>query len=86
MAYSYKKVMFIKSDIIGETVTVTVDRPLGSHHPVLKELYYPVNYGYVKEVMVPDGEEHDAYVFLGWTRLLRCLRERLWLSSVGKMM
>ena len=52
----------MESDIIGKTVTVTVDRPLGSHHPVLKELYYPVNCGYVKEVMAPDGDEYDAYV------------------------
>ena len=27
-----------------------------------KELYYPVNYGYVKGVMAPDGEEQDAYI------------------------
>ena len=25
-------------------------------------LYYPVNYGYVKEIIAPDGEEQDAYV------------------------
>lgn len=52
----------MKSTIIGKTVNVTVDRPLGSHHPVYKELYYPVNYGYVKGVMAPDGEEQDAYI------------------------
>ncbi len=52
----------MKSDIIGKTVTVTVDRPLGSHHPVYKELCYPVNYGYIKGIMAPDGEEQDAYI------------------------
>ena len=52
----------MKSTIIGKTVTVTVDRPLGSLHPVHKELCYPVNYGYVEGVMAPDGEEQDAYV------------------------
>lgn len=52
----------MKSDIIGKTVTVTVDRPLGSHHPVYKELRYPVNYGYIKGIMAPDGEEQDAYI------------------------
>ena len=52
----------MKSDIIGKTVTVTVDRPLGSHHPVYKELCYPVNCGYVEGVMAPDGEEQDAYI------------------------
>jgi len=52
----------MKSNVIGKTVTVFVDRPLGSHHPVHKELCYPVNYGYVEGVMAPDGEEQDAYV------------------------
>ena len=43
-------------------VTVTVDRPLGSFHPQYPDLYYPVNYGYIKGVMAPDGEEQDAYI------------------------
>lgn len=52
----------MESDIIGNIVTVTVDRPLGSCHPVYKKLCYPVNYGYIKGVMAPDGEEQDAYI------------------------
>ena len=48
--------------MIGKLVKVTVDRPLGSYHPVHKDLYYPVNYGYVKGVLAPDGEEQDAYI------------------------
>ena len=48
--------------IIGTTVTVTVDRPLGSYHPEYKDMYYPINYGYIEGVMAPDGEEQDAYV------------------------
>ena len=47
---------------IGDIVTVTVDRPLGSYHPEFKSMYYPVNYGYIKGVMAPDGEEQDAYI------------------------
>ena len=39
--------------MIGAIVTVTVDRPLG---------YYPVNYGYIKGITAPDGEEQDAYI------------------------
>ncbi len=50
------------NSIIGNIVTVTVDRPLGSYHPVHKKLYYPVNYGYVKGILAPDGEEQDAYI------------------------
>lgn len=48
--------------IIGTTVTVTVDRPLGSYHPEYKDMYYPINYGYIEGVMAPDGEEQDAYI------------------------
>ncbi len=48
--------------VIGNLVTVTVDRPLGSYHPEHKELYYPVNYGYIEGIMAPDGEEQDAYI------------------------
>ena len=47
---------------IGSVVTVTVDRPLGSRHPQYPDTVYPVNYGYVKDVMAPDGEEQDAYI------------------------
>lgn len=48
--------------IIGRTVTITVDRPLGSCHPEHKEMYYPVNYGYIEGIMAPDGEEQDVYL------------------------
>lgn len=48
--------------MIGKTVTVTVDRPLGSSHPDYPEMIYPVNYGYVKGIIAPDGEEQDAYI------------------------
>ena len=48
--------------MIGSIVTVTIDRPLGSYHPEHKELYYPINYGYIEGVIAPDGEEQDAYV------------------------
>jgi len=49
--------------MIGEIVTVTVDRPIGSYHPKHKDIYYPINYGYIEGVMAPDGEEQDAYIF-----------------------
>lgn len=48
--------------MIGDVVTVTVDRPLGSYHPEHKDMYYPINYGYVAGTMAPDGEEQDAYL------------------------
>ena len=48
--------------MIGKIVEVSVDRPLGSHHPEYGEIVYPVNYGFIKDVMSADGEEQDAYV------------------------
>ena len=45
------------NSIIGATVTVTVDRPLGSYHPEYKDMYYTINYGYIEGVIVPDAEE-----------------------------
>ena len=48
--------------MIGNIVKVTVDRPLGSFHPKHKDIYYPINYGYIEGVIAPDGEEQDAYI------------------------
>ena len=48
--------------MIGDIVTVTVDRPLGSYHPKYKYMYYPINYGYIEGTIAPDGEEQDAYI------------------------
>lgn len=46
---------------LNQRVRVKIDRPLGSRHPRF-DLVYPVNYGFLPEVMAPDGEELDAYV------------------------
>ena len=35
---------------------------MGTCHPRYKELFYPVNYGYVPDVLAGDGEEQDAYI------------------------
>ena len=47
----------------GKSVTVIVDRPMGSRHPEHPDMIYPINYGYVPGVTAPDGEEQDAYLF-----------------------
>ena len=46
---------------LGRTVTVTIDRPLGSRHP-RHGFLYPVNYGDLPGTLAPDGEALDAYV------------------------
>lgn len=43
--------------MIGPIVTVTVDRPLGSYHPEHPNLYYPINYGYIKGTVAADTEK-----------------------------
>lgn len=48
--------------MIGQIVKVIVDRPLGSYHPEHKDLYYPINYGFIESIIAPDGEEQDAYI------------------------
>lgn len=58
----FKEVQVEMNAVIGRTVTVTVDRPLGSYHPEHKDMYYPINYGYAEGIMAPDGEEQDAYI------------------------
>lgn len=48
--------------IIGDVVTVIVDRQLGSCHPKHPDMCYPINYGYIEGIIAPDGEEQDAYI------------------------
>ena len=48
--------------MVGRTVTVTVDRPLGSYHPKFPRMRYPVNYGYVEGIPGGDGQWQDAYI------------------------
>ena len=50
------------NELLGETVTVTVDRPLGSRHPRFPDLIYTVNYGYIDGLVGGDGEWQDAYI------------------------
>ncbi len=48
-------------ELLGKTVKIKIDRPLGSRHPKWKWIY-PVNYGYVEGIKAPDDENLDAYV------------------------
>lgn len=45
--------------LMGKTVHVEVDRPIGYNH---HGLIYPVNYGYIPGLIAGDGEEQDAYI------------------------
>jgi len=48
--------------MLGKTVNVVIDRPLGSTHPKYSNIRYPVNYGYVPGLLGGDGEGQDVYV------------------------
>lgn len=47
--------------LIGKTVEVQIDRPVDSKHPKYS-FDYPVNYGFIKNIIAPDGEALDAYI------------------------
>lgn len=47
---------------LGKMVDIKIDRPLGSAHPEYPDLIYPVNYGYIPNVLGGDGEELDVYL------------------------
>lgn len=48
-------------DFLNKTVTVQIDRPIGTKHPK-HGFIYPVNYGYIPDTISGDNEELDAYV------------------------
>ena len=48
--------------MLSKRVKVSVDRPLGTYHPEHRDLYYPINYGYIDGIIAPEGEEQEAYI------------------------
>ena len=46
---------------IGQTLTIKIDRPMGSRHPQ-DGFLYPLNYGYLSSELGGDGEPLDAYL------------------------
>jgi 8-oxo-dGTP pyrophosphatase MutT (NUDIX family) len=60
MTYEQRKEQ-VKS-YLGRTVTVKIDRPIGSIHPKHSDIIYSINYGYIPDVLGGDGEELDVYV------------------------
>ncbi len=62
---------------LGKTVDIIIDRPIGYvHKKEEKTLVYPINYGYIPNVLGGDGEELDVYV-LGTTEPLEAFRGRI---------
>lgn len=47
---------------LGKTVSIVIDRPIGSSHPKDDNFIYPVNYGFIPNVFSGDDEELDVYL------------------------
>ena len=48
---------------LGKTVDIIIDRPIGYVHKKKNyTLTYPINYGYIPDVLGGDGEELDVYL------------------------
>jgi len=48
-------------EYLGKSLKIKIDRPFGSKHPK-HGFIYPVNYGYLPNILSGDGEELDCYV------------------------
>ena len=60
IVYTLRKALV--NSFLGKTVTISIDRPMGSIHPKHDDIIYPVNYGYIPNVLGGDGEELDVYL------------------------
>lgn len=60
IVYTLRKAL-VKS-YLGKTVFIKIDRPVGSTHPSHSDITYPINYGYIPNVLGGDGEELDVYL------------------------
>lgn len=43
-------------------MNISIDRPIGSVHPKHDDIVYPINYGFISDVIGGDGEELDVYL------------------------
>ena len=61
ITYTLRKAL-VKS-YLGKTVYIEIDRPIGYVHKKEKYcLIYPINYGFIPNVLGGDGEELDVYL------------------------
>lgn len=49
--------------MIGNIVTVKVDRPMESYHPEHKDMYYPINYGYIEGGLLLLMEKNKMHIY-----------------------
>ena len=66
----------MKNPFIGMSVTVTVDRPIGSCHPERPDIGYPINCGYIRGIIAYDGSHQGVYI-LGVDEPVRSFRGKV---------
>lgn len=70
MAYGNTEVFLTQQErnnlihsLLGTKQMITIDRPVGHiHHTKGITLHYPINYGYIPDLIGGDGEEQDVYI------------------------
>lgn len=60
IVYTLRKALV--NSYLGKKVHIKIDRPLGCIHPKHPGLTYPINYGYIPNVLGGDGDELDVYL------------------------
>lgn len=61
ITYALRKAL--NYSFFGKVVNIEIDRPIGYvHRKGEKVLHYPINYGYIPNVIGGDGEELDVYL------------------------
>ncbi len=60
IVYTLRKALV--NSYLGKTVRIKIDRPINSVHPKHADIIYPVNYGFIPNVIGGDGEELDVYL------------------------
>ena len=60
IVYTLRKAL-VKS-YLGKTVSIKIDRPIGSVHPKYPDLVYPVNYGSIPNAFSGNGKELEVYL------------------------
>ncbi len=60
IVYTLRKALV--NSYLGKTVHIKIDRPVNSIHPKHADIIYPVNYGFIPNVIGGDGEELDVYL------------------------
>lgn len=49
-------------EMVIESSTIQIDRPQGSKHPRYPDLFYPHDYGYLKNTVTTDGGGLDVWL------------------------